>query len=33
MVVDATTFPNTPTRLVDQVDAILASVGACAACG
>jgi hypothetical protein len=33
LIVDAATFPSTPARLVSQVDAILASVGACAACG
>jgi hypothetical protein len=33
ILVDAATFPSTPARLVSQVDAILASVGACVACG
>jgi len=33
LIVDATTFPNTPTLLVRQVDGILASIGACASCG
>ena len=33
LIVDAVTFPNTPTRLVRQVDAIIASIGACVTCG
>jgi hypothetical protein len=33
LIVDATTFPSTLARLVRQVDAILASIGACASCG
>ena len=33
LIVDVATFPSTPARLVSQVDAIIASVGACAACG
>jgi hypothetical protein len=32
LLVDAATFPDTPARLVRQVDAILASVGDCS-CG
>jgi len=33
LIIDATTFPNTPTRLVRQVDAILAKGDACVQCG
>jgi hypothetical protein len=33
LIVDATTFPATPTRLVHQVDNIIANVEACEECG